>query len=327
MLKHPTLQRAPTLRKQPARAAKSPARASASPPLSKKAATKKKPTSKTGVGDPPSSARLTLSFIAFAMLVCANLAQHYWHPPLSLVEEQAAKDLGGADWRNRFDPYQTTNGVKLWTPAHEARLQDYSGKMVYLTAITILGQCCYQGLSLLAEIAGSAAVPRLTTAVYSSAAFVNGFGVLVCCMFCFFWGLQTAAHPEWRAQWNFFESKGFHYMPLMVLVHLPSLVCGFIDVASKDKRLLAELLPSRWTLVMAVTAYHTCFETWLFINWSKCGMAIPYPWYYDIQLSSMPATNLVLYFLGINVMISSLVIAYRAFIFGYVGSPTKKVCI
>lgn len=300
------------------------------------------------------------------MLVCANLAQHYWHPPLSLVEEQAAKDLGGADWRNRFDPYQTTNGVKLWTPAHEARLQDYSGKMVYLTAITILGQCCYQGLSLLAEIAGSAAVPRLTTAVYSSAAFVNGFGVLVCCMFCFFWGLQTAAHPEWRAQWNFFESKGFHYMPLMVLVHLPSLVCGFIDVASKDKRLLAELLPSRWTLVMAVTACecdghlthtsaptsrnrasrhrvtlltakpraripslsdHTCFETWLFINWSKCGMAIPYPWYYDIQLSSMPATNLVLYFLGINVMISSLVIAYRAFIFGYVGSPTKKVCI
>ena len=270
--------------------------------------------------------------------------EHHWHPPLSLVEEQAAKDLGGPDWRTRFDPYHTTNGVKLWTPAHEARLQDFSGKAVYLTAITIFGQAFYQFLSLLAEVVGAQAAPGLTAMVYSSCAFVNGFGVLVCCMFLFFWGLQTAVHPEWRttaevelrcvlalnrhllptgscagAQWNFFESKGYAYMPLMVLVHLPSLICGFLDVASKDVQLLAARLPSRWTLVKAVTAYHSSFELWLCLNWYMCGYAIPYPWYYDIQLSSRPLTNLVMYLVVVNLMISGLVIAYRKFIAQCVG--------
>ena len=157
--------------------------------------------------------------------------------------------------RARFNPYALTNGERLWTPAHEARLHDFSGKGVYLTACTIFGQCVYQGLSFLAELLGPQLAPRLTNLVYSSAAFVNGIGVLVCCMFCFFWGLQTFLHPEWRAQWNFFDSKGFSYMPLMCLVHLPSLFCGFIDITSKDPLMLAKKLPSRWTLVKAVTLY------------------------------------------------------------------------
>ena len=219
------------------------------------------------------------SALAFALLVLANLGQHAWHPPMELVEAQAAADWGGADWRARFDPTQTTGGERLWTPAHEARLQDFSGKFVYLTACTIWLQATYQGMSLLAELLGPSAAPRLHNVVYSSAAFVNAFGVLVCCMFLFFWSMQVAVMPQWRAQWNFFESAGYpHYMPLMVLVHLPSLVCGFVDVASKDAALLRSRCPSRLTLVKATTLYHAMFEAWLFTNFYMCGSAIPYPW-------------------------------------------------
>lgn len=274
----------------------------------------------------PSSAgrlpRVLLSGLAFTLLVLANLGQHRWHPPLSLVEAQAAKDLGGADWRAKFDPYATTNGEKLWTPAHEARLQDFSGKAVYLTACTIFLQAAYQGLSLLAELSGAPALVQLT---YSSAAFVNGFGVLVCCMFLFFWGLQTAVHPEWRAQWNFFERSGYPlYMPLMCLVHLPSLACGFVDVASKDRALLRARCPSRLALLKASTAYHALFEAWLYTNWAMCGHAIPYPWYYDIQLSAHPVLYMLAYLLSVNTMASGLVLAYRRYILWWVAPPPKK---
>ena len=281
----------------------------------------------------PVTMRLALALAAFVLLVLANLAQHVWHPPLSLAEEQAAKDWGGPDWRVRFNPYDLTRGERLWTPAHEARLQDYVGKGVYLTAITIMGQCVYQGLSLLVEVglAFGRPLPRLTTAVYSSAAFINGLGVMMCCMFLFFWAIQKAVHPEWRAQWNFYEARGYpKYWPLMVLVHLPSLVCGFVDVASKDASLLAKYLPGPAALVWAGTAYHVAYEAWLYLNFVMCGGAIPYPWYYDIQLSDRPLTNLLLYLVVVNAMISGIVLGYRRYIIACVGSavatqrPTKR---
>jgi hypothetical protein len=268
----------------------------------------------------PSAFRLSLSAVAFVLLVLANLGQHAWHPPLSLCEAQAAKEYGGPNWRDKFDPFALTDGVKLWTPAHEARLQDYSGKAVYLTCLTIFGQATYQGLSLLAEIVGVEAAPRLSRSVYASASFVNGFGILVCCMWLFFWFLQAFFHPEWRAQWDFFESRGYAYMPLMCLVHLPSLFCGLIDIASKDPRLLAKHCPSDFSLIKAVTTYHAAFELWLLTNYHKCSGAIPYPWYYEIKLSPYPLPLLTVYLLGVNVMISAIVLGYRRYILWWVSA-------
>lgn len=144
---------------------------------------------------PQSRLRIALAALAFILLVLANLGQHAWHPPLALCEAQAALDLGGSDWRVRFDPYKLTDGVKKWTPAHEARLQDFAGKGAYLTVITVFGQCTYQGLSLLAELKGAPAASRLTQFVYASASFVNALGVLVCSMFLFFWWAPLLWNP------------------------------------------------------------------------------------------------------------------------------------
>lgn len=264
-------------------------------------------------------ARLVVGAAAFVLLVLANLGQHRWHPPLTLVEVQATATLGGADWRSRFDPYASTNGEFIWTPAHEARLQDFSGKGVYLTACTIFLQAAYQGCSLLVELLGESAAPRGTQIVYHCTPFFNGFGILVCCMFLFFWLIQVTIHPEWRAQWNFFEARGYAYMPLMCLVHLPSLACGFLDVLSKKPALLAHHCPSRTHLLLAVTAYHATFECWLLLNWTQTGGAIPYPWYYDIARSPYPLGALLLYLVVVNVMVSYLVLGYRRFILSWVG--------
>ena len=127
-------------------------------------------------------------------------------------------------------------------------------------------------------------------------------------------------HPEWRAQWDWWESKGYvYYMPLMCLVHLPSLFCGFIDIASKAPSLLLHHLPSRMALISSTTTYHIAFEIWLFINWSKCGHAIPYPWYYEILISPYPACGLVAYLLFVNAMCCGIVLAYRGFVLWWVG--------
>lgn len=263
--------------------------------------------------------RLSIGLVAFVLLLLANLAQHYWHPTVVLCEEYATTTLG-VDWRNRFDPYATgPDGIKKWTPAHEARLQDFSGKSVYLTVCTIFLQALYQGASLLVELLGEASAPRVTAVVYHCTSFFNGFGILVCCMFLFFWSLQTLFHPEWRAQWDFFEKRGYpNYMPLMCLVHLPSLFCGFLDVLSKKPRLLEYHCPSDRHLIFAVTAYHATFETWLFINYLQCGGAIPYPWYYDIALSPYPKALLALYLVGVNTMCCAIVFGFRRFILWWV---------
>ena len=55
--------------------------------------------------------RLSLSVVAFVLLVLANLGQHRWHPPLSLCEEQAVKDYGTVSWRDKFDP---SRGLRRW---------------------------------------------------------------------------------------------------------------------------------------------------------------------------------------------------------------------
>ena len=50
------------------------------------------------------------------------------------------------------------------------------------------------------------------------------------------------------------QKRGYpNYMPLMCLVHLPSLFCGFLDVLSKKPRLLEYHCPSDQHLVFAVT--------------------------------------------------------------------------
>ena len=58
-----------------------------------------------------------------------------------------------------------------------------------------------------------------------------------------------------------------------------------------------------------------------------CGKAIPYPWYYDIKLSSAPVTNLLLYLVGVNVMLVGLVIGYRRFIDAYTSAGSAKASI
>ena len=45
-------------------------------------------------------------------------------------------------------------------------------------------------------------------------------------------------------------------------------------------------------ILVAVTIYHVAYELWLYTNYTQCGGAIPYPWYYDIQLSARPGTGL-----------------------------------
>jgi hypothetical protein len=173
-------------------------------------------------------------------------------------------------------------------------------------------------------------------------------------MFCFFWGLQTFVHPRWRAQWNFFERSGYpNYMPLMCLIHLPSFFCPFLDIASKDARLLAVNCPSRTALLAVVTLYHVCYELWLGTNWFMCGGAIPCvprtpskwdcdpsrlcrttsllstrlsraaaadPWYYDIQLSPHPVASMIAYLLGVNVMLSGLVLLFRRYVLWWVST-------
>ena len=72
------------------------------------------------------------------------------------------------------------------------------------------------------------------------------------------------------------------------------------------------------------------YEAWLYLNFVMCGGAIPYPWYYDIQLSDRPLTNLLLYLVVVNAMISGIVLGYRRYIIACVGSamatqrPTKR---
>ena len=80
--------------------------------------------------------RLLIGLLAFVLLLLANLAQHYWHPPVALCEEHAKSKYGGSDWRARFEPYVTgPDGVKKWTPAHEARAHPSSSTLTHTLTI------------------------------------------------------------------------------------------------------------------------------------------------------------------------------------------------
>lgn len=210
------------------------------------------------------------SFVAFGLLIVANLSQHTWHPPLALVEAAAVEE-DGPRWRETFTPFKN----KKWTPAHEVRLQDLSGKGVYLTCQTIFVQMVYQGLSLLV----SPSRPRLTKAIYMSSAFIHGFGVLCCMLWAFFWALTNLAFPEWREQWNFFEARGYwYYRELMILVHVPSLISAVLDVVTKDPAMSIACCPSGSSLALAVLAWIVYYHVSLYIHYVYCGGAIPYPW-------------------------------------------------
>ena len=76
---------------------------------------------------PSTAVRQMLAALAFAhaLLVLTNLAQHHWHPPLSLVEAQAAIDLGGPDCECMRIP--TRHGFSLLADIRRAKCRSQGG--------------------------------------------------------------------------------------------------------------------------------------------------------------------------------------------------------
>ena len=253
------------------------------------------------------------------LLLAANLAQHPLHPPVAWCEQAAAQRFRTTAWREHFQPWRPDPIYgKSWTPAHEARLQDFSGKWVYISCITIFLHLVYFGASLVVELiraSGRQPPPQLTAAVYGCCAPIGSLAMVVMLLYCVMWTIATYVIREWRAQWDFFEARGFPLYPqLMALVHLPSLLCVVVDIVGKDPALLRAHTPSTQTVLVGMTTFHVCYEAWLFLNYCMCGAAIPYPWYYDLGFSPYPVTSLAAYGVGVNVFLSVVVVALRRFI-------------
>ena len=252
--------------------------------------------------------------ICLVALTAANLCQHVLHPPVSWCEEAAAARFRTANWRALFKPWEVDPiSGRSWTPAHEAALQDFSGKWVYISCITILLHWSYFAASFITQLI--ARPNRLTTMVYSCCAFIHGVSILVMVLYCVMWWVATYVLPEWRAQWDFFEERGVVWYPqMMATVHLPSLLCPILDILGKDPKLLREHTPSARRLVLGTTAYHLTYEAWLYLNLVMCDGAIPYPWYYDIGFSAYPMTGFVMYGLAVNALLVMVVVGFRRFI-------------
>ena len=142
------------------------------------------------------------STVTALLILVANLMQHVLHPPLSECED-AIREAGGA-----WDPTAPFVFSETWTPEHELRVQWKVGKWAYLTSQVLALQAIYHVASLTCELRGRPRGAALTRVVYGGAAVIGGFGALVFVLYAFFWVLQHS-HPEWRAQWNFFEDRGY----------------------------------------------------------------------------------------------------------------------
>ena len=142
----------------------------------------------------------------FALLFAANYAQHILHPPTSLCESATVKRFGTTDWRPLFKPWvpDPVHGA-AWTPAHEARLQEFSGKWVYISAIIIFLHMIYFGLSLLVELRKGGKPGKLATAVYGVSALVHGLATVVIILYVVMWYISTYVIYEWKNQWYFFQ--------------------------------------------------------------------------------------------------------------------------
>lgn len=271
---------------------------------------------------------LAASLVNLLLLTAANVAQHVGHPPLSLCEEAAARRFGTTLWRAAFDPWHSDPVLGfIWTPAHEARLQDFSGKWVYISCIIVAQHWLYFLVCVLAEMQpfGARLNARLTKGAYGTFAFVHGLATVVMCLYCLMWCVATYLIPEWRAQWDFFEARGYRRFPqLMALVHLPSLAAPAIDILSKQPALLRQHTPTTATLVLTTTAFHLAYHAWLFTNFVMCGGAIPYPWYYDMLLSPYPVASLAIYMLLVAGFLACVVLGYGQVIAWRCGSAHLK---
>lgn len=281
---------------------------------------------------------ITMCF-CLVIITAANLAQHTYHPPLSLCETEAAKRFGTASWRAIFDPWQAdADGERRWTPAHEVRLQEFSGKWVYLSCITIFMHWLYFACSLIAELvahggssgsaggsSGSAGAGRFAAAVYGACPIVNGLVSVTMMLYCIMWFVATFFIPDWKAQWRFFMAHGYpQFGYLMGLLHLPSLACVPIDVIAKDATLLEAHAPSPRTLFAVVMAFNVAYHIWLATNYYMCDGAIPYPWYYDIAIMAYPKVGFAFYGVFVTGMLLSVVLGLRRVIARRAISNAKR---
>ena len=217
------------------------------------------------------------STVTALLILVANLMQHVLHPPLSECED-AIREAGGA-----WDPTAPFVFSETWSPEHELRVQWKVGKWAYLTSQVLALQAIYHVASLACELRGRPRGEALTRVVYGGAAVIGGFGALVFVLYAFFWVLQHS-HPEWRAQWNFFEDRGYaRFEPMMHAMHTPAILCPMIDILLvKDARLLREHTWSTRALCAAtlcVTAYYNLFSA---LNARANGGAFAYPWYMEL---------------------------------------------